>query len=150
MSAGALSAGTVLARGDLTVRSLPPEAIPQAAAVTVDSLVGQTLAAPVSGGTILTEASVATGERLARPGWVVIALPLPSGGIAELVRPGVEIDLIGADGKAVASQVRVLTAPEASSAFGSSSRAALIEVQPQVAGALAQTAQSGSLTIAVR
>lgn len=132
------------------MRSLPPDAVPHAAIVDTDALVDQTLTAPATSGTIMTEASIATGERLARPGWVVIALPLPSGGIAALVRPGVAIDLIGADGKAVASHVRVLTAPDSPSGFGSSSRAALIEVQPEVAGVLAQTAQAGSLTIAVR
>ena len=63
-------------------------------------------------------AAVADGERLARPGWVVVALPLPNDALAALVRPGVEIDLFGSDGAVVASQVRVLAACSAAAAVG--------------------------------
>ncbi|QIK71666.1 hypothetical protein G7070_04515 [Propioniciclava coleopterorum] len=150
VAGAALPAGTVLGRGDLVARPLPPEAVPEAAITEPDALVGRALAGPVTAGTVLTEASVASGERLARPGMVVIALPLPSGGIAALVRPGAEIDLIASDGATVAGQVRVLSAPETAEGFGAASRAALIEVSPDAAARLAQLAQTGSLTIAVR
>lgn len=150
VAAGPLAAGTVLSPADLTPRSVPPDTLPQAAFADADALVGRAVAGPVTAGTILTEASVASGERLARPGWVVIALPLPSGGVASLVRPGVVLDLIATDGVTVAAEVRVLSAPEAADGFGASARAALIEVQPEVAAKLAQLSQLGSLTIAVR
>lgn len=149
-AASGLAAGSVLTRADLVVRQVPPDMVPQAAFAEPDALVGRTLAAPVTAGSILTEASVADGERLARPGWVVLALPLPSGALAALVRPGVEIDLFGSDGAAVASRVRVLSAPQGSDGFGATARAVLVEVQPDAAARLAQLAQVGGLTVAVR
>lgn len=149
-AAAGLPAGTVLGRADVVVRQVPPELVPQAAVVDPDALVGRTLAGPVTEGSILTDASVADGERLARPGWVVVALPLPNDALAALVRPGVEIDLFGSDGAVVASQVRVLAAPQGSDGFGAAARAALVEVQPDAAARLAHLAQTGGLTVAVR
>ena len=47
-------------------------------------------------------------------------------------------------------EVRVLSAPDSDSGLGASSRAALIEVEPQVASKLAQLSSVDAVTIAVR
>ena len=146
----ALPAGTVLTAADVGARSIPAEAVPQGAMLQADQAVGATLAAPLTAGSILTDASVAAGERLARPGFVVVALPLPSSAIAALVKPGAVLDLLGTDGGTLAAEVRVLSAPDSDSGLGASSRAALIEVEPQVASKLAQLSSVDAVTIAVR
>jgi pilus assembly protein CpaB len=146
----ALPAGTVLTAADVGARSIPAEAAPQGAMLQADQAVGATLAAPLTAGSILTDASVAAGERLARPGFVVVALPLPSSAIAALVKPGAVLDLLGTDGGTLAAEVRVLSAPDSDSGLGASSRAALIEVEPQVASKLAQLSSVDAVTIAVR
>ena len=150
VAARPLPAGTVLAPGDLSLRSLPLDAIPDGAAAQVPDVTGATLSGPMTAGRVVTEASIATGERLARPGLVVVALPLPSSAIAALVRPGAAIDLIGADGGTLAADVRVLSAPDSTNGLGSGSRAALVEVTPQVASQLAQRSAVDTITIAVR
>lgn len=151
-AASDLPAGTVLAATHLRPSSLPPDAVPADAARTPADLVGQTLTGPVSARSVLTASTVATGQRLARPGHVVIALPLTDAALAPLVRPGASLDLFDAAGKRVAQGVRVIASPDAAGSgpgsLGGSSRAALIEVPPEVATTVA-TAGSGGLTIAV-
>lgn len=149
IAAGPLAAGTVLARADLTVREVPRALIPQAAATAPEALVGRSLSGPVTSGSILTEASVADAARWARPGFVVVSLPLPNGSIAPLLRPGVEIDLYGPEGVTVAAGIRVLSPPEGADGFGAASRSVLVEVVPDLAARLAPLAQAGALTIAV-
>lgn len=147
-----LPAGTVLGQRDLTELALPPEAVPGGAAAEASELVGQTLNAPVTRHSPVTSASVAAGERLARPGFVVVALPLTSNALAPLIKPGTHLDLIDESGTTIASDVRVLAAPDAAGGglgLGSSARAALIEVEPAVAMKVA-TGSAGGLTIALR
>lgn len=145
-----LAAGTVLEKADLTTLHLPADSVPDAAASDPAALIGRMVGAPHSRHSPVTEASVATGEQLARPGFVVIAVPLPNDAIAPLVKPGIHIDLIDGSGEALASNVRVLAAPGSASSLGltSTSRAALLEVEPSVATRIA-TAQHGGLTIAL-
>lgn len=151
-AAADLPAGTVLAAAHLRPSTLPPDTVPADAARSPADLVGQTLTGPVSARSVLTASTVATGQRLARPGHVVIALPLTDAALTPLVRPGAALDLFDAAGKRVAQGVRVVAAPDAGGSglggMGGSSRAALIEVPPEVATAIA-TAGAGGLTIAV-
>ena len=146
-----LPAGTVLAATHRTDIELPADAVPDGAARAASDVEGRILGAPVTRRTPLTTASVASGERLARPGFVVVALPLPDDALAPLVKPGTRLDLMDSSGSLVASEVRVVAAPDAAAGLGlgASSRAALIEVQPEVAMRIAAE-HSGRLTVAVR
>ncbi len=150
-----LPGGTVLAAGDLVPLSLPAGAAPGAAVSEASELVGRALNGPVSARSVLTRAAVATGQSLARPGYVVVALPLDNDALAPLVAPGARIDLIdpsGASGAVLASDVRVVGAPSSASglSLGAPDRAALIEVLPEVATKVAAATRSGGLTIALR
>lgn len=146
-----LPAGTVLTSADLAESVLPADVVPDGAARAASDVVGRTLGAPLTRRTPLTTAAVASGERLAQPGFVVVALPLPSDALSALVKPGTRLDLIDSSGVAVASQVRVIAAPDAAPGLGlaASDRAALIEVEPDVALRIA-AGQPGGFTIAVR
>lgn len=149
-----LPGGTVLAAADLTTVDLPEAAVPAGAMTDAAGAVGLTLNGPLSARTPVTEASVATGQGLARPGYVVVALPLADQNLAPLVRPGVHLDLLdpGGAGDVFAADVRVVAVPESEAeGFGSvPTRAALVEVQPEVATRLAVAAQSGGVAIALR
>lgn len=146
-----LPAGTTLTRDHLAEVVLPADAVPEGAARAASDLVGRTLGAPVTRNTPLTTASVASGERLAQPGYVVVALPLPNDALAPLIGPGSRLDLIDSAGEAVATDVRVIASPDAAPGLGlaTSDRAALVEVPPAVALRIA-AGQSGGFTIALR
>ncbi len=150
-AARSLPAGTVVAGHDLVRVRLPPDAAPEHALTDDAEAIGHTLAGPLDRGAPVTRASVASSERLSRPGHLVVALPLPNDGIAALVRPGVRLDLIAGDGTTLATAVPVVgpaTLAADGLARGSSGRTALVEVSEEVASRLA--GQGGGVTIAVR
>ncbi|MFV0405453.1 MAG: SAF domain-containing protein [Propioniciclava sp.] len=148
-----LPGGTTLTAADVTTVDLPETAVPDGAVGQVDAAVGRTLNGPVSARTPVTEMAIAEGQSLAAPGYVVITLPLSDDTLAPLVQPGIELDLIDpTDGSVLATKVRVVAVPESSSGgiLTTASRAALVEVVPDVATRLAVAAQSGGVAIALR
>lgn len=147
-----LPAGTILADGDLVAVELPPDAAPDGAVASASEVVGRTLGAPLTRRSPVTSASVSTGERLARAGFLVVPLALPHEELAPLVRPGTTLTLFDAGGEMVADDVRVLSTPDAAGGLGlgGARRAVLVEVEPVVATRIATASQAGSLTVAVR
>lgn len=149
----ALPAGTVLNVDHLTRVDLAEAVVPEGAARSEAEVVGRTLGAPVSGGTILTATTVSDGERLASPGHVVVALPLPDEAIARLVRPGVHLDVLDPTGEVLAADVRVITPPDSPSGgnfgLGGNARSVLVEVPVSTAAKLASQGMT-SLTVVVR
>ncbi|UFN46514.1 CpaB family protein [Nocardioides okcheonensis] len=90
-----------------------PEALVPAGAARAGA--GRVLAAPLASGEVLTEARV-VGPGLARaqPGETVLPVRLPDPGMAALLRPGDEVDLVATDPgtgetRVVARDVRVLS-----------------------------------------
>ncbi|WP_040158495.1 SAF domain-containing protein [Nigerium massiliense] len=152
-----LPGGTVLAQSDVEVTQLPPGSVPGAALTDAGAAVGRTINGPLTRLSAVTEATVASGQQLARPGFVVAALPLTDAAIASVLRVGAHIDIIGpAGGKVgvVASDVRVVAVPQTASeglgGFSGSERVALVELKPQVAAQLAGATQAGDLTLTLR
>lgn len=151
-----VAAGARLTDADLTRTQVPVALVPADALTEASDAVGLAVNAPVGERTILTRASVATGQALARPGMVVVALPLADEALAPLVRPGSHLDLFGSTptGPGVlATDVRVVASPQpATGALGglSNGRVVLVEVEPSVAAALAQSGRQGGVTVAVR
>lgn len=148
-----LPGGAVLAAGDLVVMALPPDAVPGRSVSDVGALVGRTLNAPVTARSPITEASVATGASLAKPGYAVMAVPVQSESLAGLLQAGTRVDLISSgEGGLIASDVRVLTSPETSGGgmLSSGKSAVLVEVSPGAAARLAKALDLGGVTIAVR
>ncbi len=149
----ALPAGTVLAPEHLASLALPPEAVPEGALLAPGDAVGRTLAGPTAARSVVTAASVSSGRRLARPGHVVVALPVTDEAIASLVGPGVRLDVLDAAGAVVASDVPVVAPPDTPGGtglgFGASSRSVLVEVPHAVAATLSSLGAT-SLTVAVR
>lgn len=147
-----VAAGTVLTAEHLTTVMLPPSAVPDGAFTTESDAVGRAVGASLTARSVLTSAAMADGMRVARPGHVVAALPLPNSGIAALVRPGAVVDVLDGAGETVARGVRVLeppTAPGEGGLFGAgaSGSVALVEVTPEVAAKIATHGGSGLVVV---
>jgi Flp pilus assembly protein CpaB len=126
-----LPAGTVLAAADLATRDLPTGTFP--AGLAVDPA-GRVLAAPVSRGEPLTSVRL-VGPALAAadPGRVVLPVRLSDAGVAALLRPGDEVDLLATDPgtgatELLAAGVRVMAVPPASDPATGTQAGALVVV----------------------
>jgi len=146
-----LPAGTKLAASDLIRLELGADVVPSGSVGAPDRLAGAVLNGPVTARTPITSATVATGAALASPGFVVMAVPMPSAALADVVKAGSRIDLIASKGP-VASNVRVVAAPApvASGMLTPAERVLLVEVSLDAAGAVAAAVDSGTLTVTVR
>lgn len=109
-----LASGTRLGDDDLVVRPFPRALAPPDAA---SEALGRVLAGPIGRGEVLTDVRV-VGPALAQaqPGETVLPVRLPDAGMAALLRPGDEIDLVATDPgtgatTVVASDVAVLATP---------------------------------------
>ncbi|MFN8195762.1 MAG: SAF domain-containing protein [Nocardioidaceae bacterium] len=113
-----LAAGTVLTASDLTVVAMTPGSVPDGLAGAPG---GRTLAAPLRRGEPVTDLRlVGPGLASGYPGLVVLPVRFPDQAAASLLRPGDDIDVLAADGRArsttvVATGARVVTLlPESS------------------------------------
>ncbi len=109
-----LPSGTLLDDGDLVAHDYPQDLAPPDAATTA---LGRVLAAPLGRGEVLTGARVVgPGLALAEPGQTILPVRLPDAGMATLLRPGDEVDLVATDpgtgtSSIVAREVTVLATP---------------------------------------
>lgn len=109
-----LPSGTRLADGDLVARAFPAGLAPSDASTAAP---GRVLAAPMGRGEVLTGTRVVgPGLALAQPGETIVPVRLPDAGMAALLRPGDEVDLVATDpgtgdSTVVARDVTVLATP---------------------------------------
>ncbi len=110
-----LPAGAVLTTADLSTERLPAGGVPDDLAATA---VGRVLAAPVTRGEPLTAVRlVGPGLARAQAGQAVLPVRLSDAGVAALLRPGDEVDLMATDPasgatRVLADGVTVLAVPE--------------------------------------
>ncbi len=98
-----LPAGHELVEGDLVLRGLPPDAVPEGVPRTA---VGETLASPVRAGEPITDVRlVGSGLAAAHPDLATLPVRLPDAGQAALLDPGDRIDLLATDPQAGGSRV---------------------------------------------
>lgn len=136
-----LPAGSVLARDDVQLLALPPDAVPDGRAT---ETVGQTLAAPVRAGEPITDVRLVGAElAAAHPELTTVPVRLPDAGLADLLEPGDRIDLRATDPQAggsrvVAADALVLAtppAPDPAAATGAPGALVVLGVAPaSVAG----------------
>lgn len=109
-----LPSGTRLDDGDLVAYHYPQDLAPPDATTTA---LGRVLAAPLGRGEVLTDARVVgPGLALAEPGQTILPVRLPDAGMAALLHPGDEVDLVATDpgtgaSSIVARDVIVLATP---------------------------------------
>lgn len=127
-----LPAGATLAAGDVRTRAYPVDAAPEDLAPTA---VGRVLAAPVTRGEPLTRVRlVGPGLAHAQSGQSVLPVRLSDAGVAALLRPGDEVDLMATDPRSgdtrvLAESVTVLAVPpEPATPVGGTTPGALVVV----------------------
>lgn len=154
-----LPPGTVVAEDQVSVRALAAQVVPDGAARSPGAVVGRTLAAPVRRGEPLTDVRL-TGSDLIRavstdPAAVSVPLRLADPGVAALLHPGDEVDVVTTGERqnepvVLAKQARVLAVLEAGTRTGEhDGRLVLIALDPAAATRVAATSIAQNLTVTV-
>lgn len=160
VAAHRLTGGRQLTADDLTTASVPDELIPAEAVTDADQVIGRTLIAPLTDGSVLTSVSVLSSREEATPGTVITPLRISDAAVVGLLRVGDRVDVVssdpesGAGARVIAEQVRVVTIPRTSgggSGLGSTDSDAetllLVQVSRDQATALADAAAGSRLSL---
>lgn len=154
-----LSPGTVVGSSEVTLRELPPQAVPDGAARSPAVVVGRTLAAPVRRGEPLTDVRL-TGSELTQavspdPAMVSVPVRLADPGVAAVLHPGVTVDVVTisepqGEPVVLARGARVLAVLESGARPGDrDGRLVLVALAPVAATRVAATSISQNLTVMV-
>ena len=159
VTARALPGGTVLAAGDLVLRDLPADAVPDEHLDEPGQAVGRPLTVPLPAGSPLVPSSVVPKASLAAPGLTVLPVTLTATA-AGLVEVGDRIDLLAADSEGVATVLAVRARVVAVlSVSGDSSPLSparpgnpvvLVELRPETVSKVAAAANAGPLAFGLR
>lgn len=96
VAAAALPAGTTLAAQHLRTAQIPVAVLPVGAPGTSETVVGRTLAVPVTEGTVLGGTLLVDETATGPPGTVVAAVRLAEPTLLALLSPGTRVDLLAA------------------------------------------------------
>lgn len=154
-----LAPGTVVGSGEVTLRELPPQMVPDGAARSPAVVVGRTLAAPVRRGEPLTDVRL-TGSELIQavspdPEMVSVPVRLADPGMAAVLHPGVTVDVVTirepqGEPVVLARGARVLAVLESGARPGDrDGRLVLVALDPVAATRVAATSISQNLTVMV-
>lgn len=154
-----LTPGTVVEEGHVTVRGLAAQVVPDGAARSPAAVLGRTLAAPVRRGEPLTDVRL-TGSDLTRavsrdPAAVSVPFRLADPGIAALLHPGANVDVVTVGERhnepvVLARGARVLAVLEAVTRTEErDGRLVLVALDPVAATRVAATSISQNLTVTV-
>ena len=113
----ALVGGVQLGASDLESRAMPSAVVPDQAVTDQSDVLGRTLVAPLSSGSILTTLSVLSDRGFTQPGQVIAPVRISDASIVGLLRVGDRIDVVVSDAQTekssiVARNVRVVTLPQ--------------------------------------
>ncbi|GIG38708.1 SAF domain-containing protein [Cellulomonas phragmiteti] len=155
-------AGTALAPGDLVVTQVPPGVAPRGALVRQDEAKGRVTATDLPAGLPLVAELLADATLAGPPGTVVVAVRLDDPAVADLLEPGLHLDLVaarleGGPGQTVARRALVRPAPATDDAPGGLLGATsptdgppvLVAVTPQEAVLIAEASVSSRLVAVV-
>jgi pilus assembly protein CpaB len=154
-----LAGGAVVTASDLSIVRVRPADVPAGVYTDPGSVLGQTLAAPVAKGQILTPLAVSSGLTGVAAGHVMAPLRLADAGVAALLHPGDIVDVVAATAESakatiVADGVRVVTVPQVRDDAGSDADSGgalvLLDVDRPTAAVLARAAVSTTLTVVWR
>lgn len=159
LAARDLPPGTVVEESHVTVGRLATQAVPDGAARSPAAVLGRTLAAPVRRGEPLTDVRL-TGSDLTRavsrdPAAVSVPLRLADPGVAALLHPGADVDVVTVGERhnepvVLARGARVLAVLEALTRSGErDGRLVLVALDPVAATRVAATSISQNLTVTV-
>ena len=153
-----LSPGSTLTADDVALRQRPATTLPEGAVTSLRAVMGATLAGPSRRGEVLTDARV-LGSRLtelsAGPDGRVVPVHLADGAVAELLRPGDVVDILGSPTGESEPRPRVVAADaivvlvSAKPAGGGDGRIVLVALPAAAANALAGATLVQSVTVTI-
>lgn len=155
-----LAPGTELSTGEVMLRGLPAQVVPDGAARTPTEVLGRTVAAPVRRGEPLTDVRLA-GPDLVRaisadPAAISVPLRLPDPDVAALLHPGSVVDVVTLGERQdepmiLARRARVLAVLEpAGDTRATEGRLVLVALDADGATRVAAASLSQPLTVTVR
>jgi len=160
VAARQLTGGDRLVAADLSVHRVPGSAVPEGAIADPAAVVGRTLVAPLSRGSVLTTLSVIGDHPSVAAGMVIAPVRISDAAVIGLLRVGDRVDIVAADPQSgsgahvIAEQVRVVTIPRPSDSGSSLSpdsgdpqTLVLVEVSTDEATALADAAAGSQLSL---
>lgn len=151
--------GALISEGDLEIRSVPPDLVPERAVTDPGDAVGRAASGGLTRGSLLTEASLVVPRADAVPGTVIAPVKVRDADVVALLRPGDRIDLLAQDldGKAqtVAEDAVIVSLPQPTSSggfadAGSSPSLVLIRVPESTASKIAELGSSSEILVVLR
>jgi len=165
VAAHELAGGVRLQSSDVSTTRLPVAAVPEQAVVDPGRVLGRTVVAPLTRGTVLTELSVLSPRLTkARPGSVIVAVELADPTLVQLLSVGDRVDVLVATtgtgsphAEVVAASALLVTVPAPPTSSGpigsggtGDAGVVLVEVDAATAVRLTQAAATGPLTVVLR
>jgi Flp pilus assembly protein CpaB len=154
-----LSPGTTLAQGDLAVHTLPGDVVPSGALTGPATVVGRVLAAPVRAGEPLTDVRLVgpadTALTTGDPRAAAVPVRLADPDVADLLRPGIRVDVVTLDpdqqsDPVLAANATVITVRDTAESQGQPGRLVLVALPRQSATRLAAASLRQPVTVTLR
>lgn len=151
-----LGPGTTLAPADLALRRMPSDLLPAGALTSVPAAAGHVLGGALRAGEPITNVRlVDTGLAGEAPGSSAVPVRLADPGVADLLRPGVRVDVVTmdpdqTDNPLLASGAIVLTVRDADSAPGQHGRLVVLALPEKVATRVAAVSLRQPVTVTLR
>lgn len=154
-----MAPGGALAQADLAIRPLPAGAVPAGAFTSRDAVVGRVLAGAVRAGEPLTDVRLVgaadTAMTTGDPTAVTVPVRLADPDVADLLRPGVRVDVVTLDpdrqsDPVLAQNATVVTIRDTPGTQGQPGRLVLVAVPRQFATRLAAASLRQPVTVTLR
>lgn len=151
--------GVLIGEGDLEIRSVPQELVPERAVTDPAEAVGRAASGGLTRGALVTEASLVLPRADAVPGTVIAPVKVRDADVVALLRPGDRIDLLAQDldGKAqtVAEDAVIVSLPQPTSAGGFADAGAnpsvvLVRVPVSTASKIAELGSGSDILVVLR
>jgi Flp pilus assembly protein CpaB len=154
-----LAPGATLSADDVAIRSLPGPAVPRGALTDVAAAIGRVLAGPVRAGEPVTDVRLVgpadTALTTGDPDAATVPVRLADPDVADLLRPGIRVDVVTLDpdhqtDPVLAENATVVTIRGTSGAQGQAGRLVLVALPRQFATQLAAASLRQPVTVTLR
>ena len=151
-----LAPGSTLTAADLALRRMPRDLLPAGAVKSLRAAAGHVLGGALRAGEPITNVRlVDTGLAGEAPGSSAVPVRLADPGVADLLHPGVRVDVVTmdpnqTDDPLLASGAIVLTVRDADSALGQHGRLVVLALPEQVATRVAAVSLRQPVTVTLR
>ncbi|HEY3749124.1 MAG TPA: SAF domain-containing protein [Pseudonocardiaceae bacterium] len=154
-----LTPGNTLAQADLSIRQLPAAVVPSGALTSRDAVIGRVLASAVRAGEPLTDVRLVgpadTALTTGDPNAATVPVRLADPDVADLLRPGIRVDVVTLDpdqqsDPVLAENATVVTIRDTRETQGQPGRLVLVALPRQLATRLAAASLRQPVTVTLR